>query len=227
VSLGPEQRLISSVPKFATLISPLITIALSLHPTPPTRSGGIALPFLIPLNLLNHWGCDGIENVKYAVSRYNKISSLSQSCSDQYEQALTGETIHNKCFVCGPKGVHWQPPLPPYPEEWDYFIGDQKTPTLSRKLNNIFSLTAIGVYDGDFMKFPDGVSAVTLAGGRIYHRMLPAHEGQHAIRWFIHDPWAMFQKGAEFDIPNSWISGTLAGLKQVNPFIAELEKLNF
>jgi hypothetical protein len=56
--------------------------------------------------------------------------------------------------------------------------------------------------------------------------MLPAHEGQHAIRWFIHDPWAMFDKGTEFDIPHSWISSTLAGLERVNPFIAELEKLN-
>jgi hypothetical protein len=76
------------------------------------------------------------------------------------------------------------------------------------------------------MKLPDGISAVTLAGGRTYHRMLPAHEGQHAIRWFIHDPWSMFTKGSEFDIPHSWIHSALAGLERVNPFIAELEKLN-
>ncbi|KAJ6530661.1 hypothetical protein B0H19DRAFT_1273653 [Mycena capillaripes] len=56
--------------------------------------------------------------------------------------------------------------------------------------------------------------------------MLPAHEGQHAIRWFIHDPLAMFMKGSEFNIPHSWINSTLAGLERVNPFIAELEKLN-
>jgi hypothetical protein len=142
------------------------------------------------------------------------------------EQALTGERIHDQCFVCGPKGVHYQPLLPPYPSEWDFFIDDRKTAAISRKLNNIFTLTAIGVYDGDFMKFPDGIAAVTLAGGRTYHRMLPAHEGQHAIRWFLHDPWAIFMKGAEFDIPNSWIHSTLAGLERVNPFIAELENLN-
>ncbi|KAJ6618392.1 hypothetical protein B0H10DRAFT_2217693 [Mycena sp. CBHHK59/15] len=56
--------------------------------------------------------------------------------------------------------------------------------------------------------------------------MLPAHEGQHAIRWFIHDPWDMFTKAAEMEIPNSWINSALAGLEWVNPFIAELEKLN-
>ncbi|KAJ7701156.1 hypothetical protein B0H17DRAFT_1128444 [Mycena rosella] len=55
------------------------------------------------------------------------------------------------------------------------------------------------------------IAAVTLAGGRIYHRMLPAHKGQHAIRWFIHDSWAMFAKGTEMDIPHSWINSTLAG----------------
>ncbi|KAJ7810936.1 hypothetical protein B0H13DRAFT_1927088 [Mycena leptocephala] len=116
------------------------------------------------------------------------------------------ERIHDQCFVCGPKGNHYQPPLPPYPEEWEYFILDRKTTSISRKLNNIFSLTAIGGYDGDFMKFPVGIAAVTIAGGRTYRRMLPAHEAQHAIRWFIQDPWGMV--------------GTR------HPFIAELEKLN-
>jgi hypothetical protein len=80
------------------------------------------------------------------------------------------------------------------------------------QLNNIFSLTAIRVYDGDFMKFAEGVGAVTLAGGRTYHRMLPSHEGQHAIQWFIHDPVPMFTKGEEMHIPAAWISSTLAGL---------------
>jgi hypothetical protein len=76
------------------------------------------------------------------------------------------------------------------------------------------------------MKFPDGIAAVTLAGGRTYHRMLPSHEGQHAIRWFIHDPASIFTKGTEMQIPPAWINSTLAGLERVNPFVAELEKLN-
>jgi hypothetical protein len=92
-------------------------------------------------------------------------------------------------------------------------------------LNNICSLTAIGVYNGDFMKFEPGVSAVTLAGGRTYCRLLPAHEGQHAIRWFIHDPAGMFTKGTELEIPRSWINSTLAGLQRVYPFIDKFENL--
>ncbi|KAJ7840778.1 hypothetical protein B0H13DRAFT_2366007 [Mycena leptocephala] len=150
------------------------------------------------------------ETSKPLSLRWNRVCKI---CGIK---ALTGERIHDECF----------PPLPPYPHEWDFFINNRKTSGISRKPNNIFSLTAIGVYDGDFMKFPDGIAAVTLAGGRTYHRMLPSHEGQHVIRWFIHDPWAMFIKGAEMEIPRSWIDSALAGLERVNPFIAELEKLN-
>ncbi|KAJ7721671.1 hypothetical protein DFH07DRAFT_689637, partial [Mycena maculata] len=134
-------------------------------------------------------------------------------------QVLTGERCHDECFVCGPKGSHYQLLLPSYPQEWDHFIGDRKTASLSRKFNSLFSLTALGVYDGDFMKFSPGVSAVTLAGGRTYHRLLPSHEGQHALRWFLHDPMALFAKGAEFDVPYDWINSALAGLERVNPFI--------
>lgn len=78
-------------------------------------------------------------------------------------------------------------PFPPYPDELDPFIYNRKTANLSRKLNNIFALTAIAVHDGDFMKFRPGVSAVTLNGGRTYHRIFPTNEDQYAIRWFIYD----------------------------------------
>jgi hypothetical protein len=39
-------------------------------------------------------------------------------------------------------------------------------------------MTALGVHDGDFKHFDSGVSAVTLAGGCAYHRMIP-HTHQH------------------------------------------------
>jgi hypothetical protein len=75
------------------------------------------------------------------------------------------------------------------------------------------------------MKFGPGLSAVTLNGGRTYHRILSAREGQHAIRWFIHDPSAFFEQGEKFEIPGAWIDATLAGLNRVNPFIKELQHL--
>ncbi|KAJ7631289.1 hypothetical protein DFH06DRAFT_905039, partial [Mycena polygramma] len=140
-------------------------------------------------------------------------------------KALTGERIHDKCFICGPDATHLLPKLPPYPQEWETFIHERSTASLSRKLNRVFTLTALGVYDGDFMKFPPGVSAVTLNGGRTYHRILPAHEGNHAIRWFIHDPHTFFTEGRQQNIPDQWIVSVLAGLKRVNPFIEKLELL--
>jgi hypothetical protein len=96
---------------------------------------------------------------------------------------------------------------------------------VSRKLNNLFTLTAIAVHDGDFMKFGPGISAVTLSGGQTYHRILSAREGQHAIRWFIHDPSAFFDQGDKFQILRAWIDATLTGLNHVNPFIQKLKHL--
>ncbi|KAJ7349629.1 hypothetical protein DFH08DRAFT_615587, partial [Mycena albidolilacea] len=130
-----------------------------------------------------------------------------------------------KCFICGPNGSHLLPLLPAYPAEWNVFVNDHKTASMSRKLNNLFTLTAIAVHDGDFMKFGPGLSAVTLNGGRTYHRILSAWEGQHAIRWFIHDPSAFFEQGEKFEIPRAWVDATLAGLNRVNPFIKKLQHL--
>lgn len=96
----------------------------------------------------------------------------------------------------------------------------------SRQLNNLFTLTALGVHDGDFMHFPSGISCVTLAGGRTYHRIIPAEEGAHPIRWFLHDPWALFKNGSDNSISNDWVHSALAGLERVNPFIKELENLS-
>jgi hypothetical protein len=122
-----------------------------------------------------------VNQMSYETDCKRNIVCQREDLVNLFKQALTGERIHDECFVCGPKGVHYQPPLPPYPHKWDFFINNRKTSGISRKLNNIFSLTAIGVYDSDFMKFPDGIAAINLAGGHTYHRMLPSHEGQHAI----------------------------------------------
>ncbi|KAF8166751.1 hypothetical protein K438DRAFT_1774916 [Mycena galopus ATCC 62051] len=95
----------------------------------------------------------------------------NRRCKNCNIEGLINERLHDKCFVCGPKSSHYQPLLPSYPGEWNSFINDRKTADLSRKLNNLFTLIAIAVHDGDFMKFRPGISAVTLNGGRTYHRV--------------------------------------------------------
>ncbi|KAK0447561.1 hypothetical protein EV421DRAFT_1697696, partial [Armillaria borealis] len=128
-------------------------------------------------------------------------------------------------FVCGPHGSHAMQRLPPYPEEWHVFLNSRQLGAKSRCFNNLFTLTALGVYDGDFMHFKTGVAAVTLNGGRTYHCLIPAHEGQHAIRWFLHEPGMLYSQGADQSIPKNWIDATLAGLQRVNPFMRELQNL--
>jgi hypothetical protein len=138
---------------------------------------------------------------------------------------LTGEDTHDRCFVCGPHGSHRLSPLPPYPPEWSTFLHHQTLGSLSRTFNNVFTMTALGVYDGDFMHFDSGISAVTLAGGWTYHRLIPATEGQHAIRWFIYDPATFLSEGLRNNIPSSWIQSAQQGLQRVNPYVQNLESL--
>jgi hypothetical protein len=106
----------------------------------------------------------------------------------------------------------------PLPHKGDYCLDSPILAALSRRFYGLFSLTALGVYDGDFMKFSPGVSAVTLAGGRTYHRLVPTHEGQHALRLFM-ILWQYFPKAAI-------LTCAFAGLERVNPFISQLENIN-
>lgn len=115
--------------------------------------------------------------------------------------------------------------MPPFPDEWNTFLHHAHLGSLSRSLNNLFTMTAPGVYDGDFKHFNSGVAAVTLAGGRTYHRMIPATEGEHAIRWFIYDPSVLFSCGVQFNIPQSWIKSAIQGLERVNPYVRHLDRL--
>jgi hypothetical protein len=117
------------------------------------------------------------------------------------------------------------PKLPPHPVEWDIFMNSPQLGSLLRKLNSTFSLTAMGVDNGSFLHWSTGKAAVTLAGGRTYHRILPSHEGEHAIRWFLYDMQALRENANQQKLPESWIAAALAGLRRVNPFVERLEQL--
>ncbi len=75
------------------------------------------------------------------------------------------------------------------------------------------------------MHFKSDVATVTLNGGHTYHCLILAQEGQHAIRWFLHEPGQRYLQGAEQSIPKDWIDAELADLQQVNPFVKELQNL--
>jgi hypothetical protein len=141
-------------------------------------------------------------------------------------QILSGDRcVDDSCFVCGPDKSHLLPRLPAYPREWNIFINSRTLGSLSRKLNNLFCLTAMGVYGGEWMKFESGISSVTLAGGRTYHRLIPADSGEHPLRWLIYDMSMLHSQGEKLELSQEWISAALAGLQRVNPFISKLANL--
>jgi hypothetical protein len=75
------------------------------------------------------------------------------------------------------------------------------------------------------MTFPSGLSSVTLQSGRTYHRLLPADEAEHPLRWLIYDTDALRVHGRELKLDSAWIAAALAGLRRVNPFVNKLENL--
>lgn len=174
----------------------------------------------------HHWwdyvaALNSTRTPKHIQLRWNR------SCSTCGVKLLTREHhTPQSCFVCGPNGKHLLRRLPPYPSEWDPILSDRRCSSLSRKLNNIFCLTGIGVHDGAFVKFPAGVSSVTLDGGRTYH-LLRAAESQegHAVRWFIHDTDMLHTTARSLSIPSGWTDLILRGLQRVNPYINGLESL--
>jgi hypothetical protein len=109
--------------------------------------------------------------------------------------------------------------------EWDSFINTRTIAGLSRKMNNLFCLTAMGVHGGQWMKFDHGISAVSLQGGRTYHRIIPAEDGDHPLRWMVYDMPALLAHGHEQALAPSWVTAALSGLRRVNPFIRELDNL--
>jgi hypothetical protein len=81
------------------------------------------------------------------------------------------------------------PPLPPLPPNISAVIDDeslsQNLSSHSRRLNNLFSFTAIGATNG-FTRFETGISAVAITG-RTYHRIFDVKDHSHSLHWFLYD----------------------------------------
>ena len=100
---------------------------------------------------------------------------------------LTGE---RPGFCCGPKGNRFDliPPLPPLPDEYEAIINDERISRVSRKLNLIFSYTALE--SSHAFPTPGNPSFIAISG-RIYHR-LRSHPGANsAVRWLLYDGFAL------------------------------------
>jgi hypothetical protein len=122
-------------------------------------------------------------------------------------QRLASESVD----FCCQRGKIIAPPLKSLPAEIQTLVDAHPSliAKLSRKLNNLFCLTVLGV-SGGFQHFTgNGPQTVTISGktffeiillcnvlnvhiftfliGRTYHRILPSETPKHALHWFLYD----------------------------------------
>ena len=125
-------------------------------------------------------------------------------------------SVEGKAFCCR-EGRLTLPLLPPYPI---YFtdVMDQWRPRAAsfiRKLNGLFSFTAIGT-TGGFAKGLWGAVAVT---GRVYHRILSPESGAHSWRWFLYDNAGRESVADQLEVSPELVEVTKRMLEEQNPFL--------
>ena len=96
--------------------------------------------------------------------------------------------------------------MEPHRARWSQFL---------RRLNNLYSFTAIGVTSGGFTP-AGGAVAIT---GRVYHRILNPTEGEHSWRWFLVDGSGRAQEAERLAIPLEVVEATRVLLEDENPFL--------
>jgi hypothetical protein len=86
----------------------------------------------------------------------------------------------------------------------------------SRRLNNLFSFTAIG-FTGQPRSIPP--DAHVEISGRSYHRMLHLDQGGHSLRWFLYDEAERTQQAEQYDVDSAWLDAMRTCLERVNPYV--------
>ncbi|KAJ8580113.1 hypothetical protein M405DRAFT_692092, partial [Rhizopogon salebrosus TDB-379] len=129
---------------------------------------------------------------------------------------LKGE---NNSFCCN-NGACITPRLPPLPPHIRNILSSptlsRNLSQLSRRLNNLFSFTAIGSSKG-FAHFHQGISSVAITG-RTYHRIFDVSKQDHSFYWFLYDETERESHGNTFDIPTEWTQALRADLHTYNPY---------
>lgn len=139
-----------------------------------------------------------------------------RECQYCQTMLLTGELPE---FCCN-RGKHMIPSLPSYPENINNILIDPTCSNLSRKLNALFSFTAIGV-QGQFVTLP-APSSVCITG-HTYYRILLINTPNHSLHWYIYNEQERYTAARDRKIPNEWISAVQSMLDQNNPYINSLK----
>ena len=94
----------------------------------------------------------------------------------------------------------------------------------SRKYNNLFSFTAMGVSGEHGFVHQASPSCVKIHG-RTYHRILPANH-QGPVHWYVHDPQLARANEAHRLLLNvSYVTAIAQMLNQINPYAHHLRVL--
>lgn len=137
----------------------------------------------------------------------------SRTCNRCHTDLLDAEV---DSFCCR-GGTVFLPRLPEYPEYWTRAMQpyQARCNLFIRRLNNLYSFTAIGVTSGGFTP-AGGAVAIT---GRVYHRVLNPEEGAHSWRWFLYDSTGRGQEAQRLHIPLDVVEATRLMLEEQNPFL--------
>ena len=122
---------------------------------------------------------------------------------------------------CCTKGKYIVPPLPPYsPALADTIVATQSSlASQSRRLNNLFAFTSIGV-TGGFRQLPTPSNvAIT---GRVYHQLYDITQGSQSLRWFLYDEHGHDREAAQQGIVPELVAKFHHELATLNPFIRKL-----
>jgi Helitron helicase-like domain at N-terminus len=122
-------------------------------------------------------------------------------------------------FCCS-KGKKITPRLPPLPQRLLSISKDRNLSPYSRRLNSLFSFTAIGSSKG-FQSFQTGVWNVAITG-RTYHRIFDISNTEHCLHWYLYDEQDRNLEAIDRKIPLSWINAISHDLDDYNPYVHHL-----
>lgn len=114
------------------------------------------------------------------------------------------------------------PLLPAYPQSfWNQlWVRSSESNTYSRKLNNVFAFSSLGV-SGGFI--PLAAPSNVAISGRVYHRLRDIGVGEHSMRWFLHDEDSRVQSARSQHIPMALFTSFQEYLRMVNPYMRHLQ----
>lgn len=151
-----------------------------------------------------------------------KVPHWKRTCAKCRAVLLDGEA---PTFCCN-NGKWIAPPLPPLPATMTNVVESspqkRNMSSHSRRLNNLFTFTAIGATQ-HFHHFATGTASVAVTG-RTYHRIFDITDDSHSLHWYLYDSIERVQQGQTYSVPSDWINAVEDTLTAVNPYVDHLRR---